>query len=154
MIARLFMVYGPGQHDLHKLVPYVILSLLRKQAPRLTSGQRQVDWIYVEDVVDGLIAIVQAPKIEGSTIDLGSGVLVPIRTVVQKLVSIIDSDVELALGSVSDRPMEQVRVANIVDTYAKIGWKPMTSLENGLEYTVDWYRELSEKDAETAFLTR
>lgn len=145
-IARLFMVYGPAQQDLRKLIPYVTLSLLRKQPPKLTSGQRQVDWIYVGDVVDGLLAMAQAPNIEGSTIDLGSGVLVPIRTVVQKLINITDSDVEPALGNVSDRPMEQVRVANIADTYAKIGWKPMTSLDKGLEYTVDWYRELSDRN--------
>lgn len=153
VIARLFMVYGPAQQDLRKLIPYVTLSLLRKQPPKLTSGMRQIDWIYVGDVVDGLLAMAQVPNIEGSTIDLGSGVLVPIRTVVQKLINITDSDVEPAIGSVPDRPMEQVRVANIADTYAKIGWKPMTSLEKGLEYTVDWYRELSEKDKETAFPT-
>ena len=145
-IARLFMVYGPAQQDLRKLIPYVTLSLLRKQPPKLTSGMRQIDWIYVGDVVDGLLAMVKAPNIEGSTIDLGSGVLVPIRTVVQKLINITDSDVEPALGSVPDRPMEQVRVANIADTYAKIGWKPTTSLDKGLEYTVDWYRELSDRN--------
>lgn len=145
-IARLFMVYGPAQQDLRKLIPYVTLSLLRKQPPKLTSGMRQIDWIYVGDVVDGLLAMVQAPNIKGSTIDLGSGVLVPIRTVVQKLINITDSDVEPALGNVSDRPMEQVRAANIADTYAKIGWKPTTSLDKGLEYTVDWYRELSDRN--------
>jgi len=142
-MARLYMVYGPGQQDLRKLIPYVTLALLRKEAPRLTSGQRQVDWIYVGDVVDGLLAIAKAPDVEGDTIDLGSGVLVPIRTVVQELVKIIDSDVKPLLGSVPDRPMEQVRVADISDTHEKIGWRPATSLQEGLQRTVDWYRELS-----------
>ena len=36
-IARLFMVYGPGQFDLSKLIPFVILSLLKKETPQLTS---------------------------------------------------------------------------------------------------------------------
>jgi nucleoside-diphosphate-sugar epimerase len=141
-MARLYMVYGPGQQDLRKLIPYLTLALLRKEAPRLTSGQRQVDWIYVGDVVDGLLAIAKAPDVEGDTIDLGSGVLVPIRTVVQQLVNIIDSDVKPLLGSVPDRPMEQVRVADISNTYDKIGWNPGTSLQEGLQRTVDWYREL------------
>ena len=35
---RVFMVYGPGQLDLRKLVPYVTVSLLRGEAPKLTSG--------------------------------------------------------------------------------------------------------------------
>ncbi len=140
-IARLFMVYGPGQQDLQKLVPYVILSLLRKEVPKLSSGKREVDWIYVEDVVDGLIAIVQTSKREGCTIDLGSGSLVPVRTVVQIITGMVDSEVVPAFGSTPDRPMEQVRVADTERTYSAIGWKPTTSLEKGLESTVVWYRD-------------
>lgn len=142
VIARLFMVYGPGQQDLHKLIPYVTLSLLRKQAPKLTSGQREVDWIYVEDVVEGLVAIAQAPNVEGRVIDLGSGVCVSIRTVVEQLTSMIDSHVRPVFGSMPDRPTEQVRVANTANTCDIIGWKSVTSLEKGLEYTVDWYKGL------------
>ena len=142
VIARLFMVYGPGQQDIDKLIPYVTLSLLRKEAPKLTSGQRKVDWIYVKDVVEGLLAIAQTPNIEGRIIDLGSGVGVSIRTVVEQLTSMIEPHVRPIFGSIPDRPMEQVKVANIANTYDTIGWEAATSLEKGLEYTVDWYRGL------------
>lgn len=141
VIARLFMVYGPGQQDVSKLIPYVTQSLLNKQPPRLSSGQRQIDWIYVQDVVDGLIAAAQAPNIEGHTIDLGSGTLVSIRTIVQQLADRIDSRVELLWGALPERRMEQTRVANIKKTYDSTGWKPQTSLATGLECTVDWYRQ-------------
>ena len=80
VIARAFMVYGPGQQDLRKLVPYVTLSLLQGQSPQLASGKRQVDWIYINDVVAGLLAAAQAPDIDGQTIDIGSGKLTPIRS--------------------------------------------------------------------------
>lgn len=139
--ARLFMVYGPGQQDTNKLIPYVTLSLLSKQPPKLSSGLRQVDWIYVQDVVDGLIAAAQAPNLEGHTVDLGSGTLVSIRTIVQQLAHRIDSQVGLLWGSLPERPMEQTRVANIKKTYDSIGWKPQTPLTIGLQRTVDWYRE-------------
>ena len=145
VLARLFMVYGPGQRDVRKLVPYVTRALLRKEVPELSSGQRMVDWIYVEDVVDGLLAIAQASDIDGCTIDLGSGVLVSVRTVAEKLVHIIDPEIKPAFGHVPERPMEQVRVANMKDSYSRIGWKTTTSLNEGLEYTVKWYREQSEK---------
>ncbi len=140
VIARVFMTYGPGQQDLRKLIPYVILSLLQEQAPKLTTGQREVDWIYVDDVVDGLVAVAQAPDVEGSTIDLGSGSLVPIRAVVEQLVKLVGSQVEPLFGALPNRPLEQVRAADTPYAYAKLGWKPLTSLEKGLEYTVDWYR--------------
>jgi nucleoside-diphosphate-sugar epimerase len=143
VIARLFMVYGPGQRDLSKLIPYVTLSLLRNEAPKLSSGRREVDWIYIEDAVDGLIAAAQAPDIEGSTIDLGSGSLIQIRTVVEHLVTLVNPKIDPLFGALHDRPMEQVRVADIAEAFAKIGWRPATSLEKGLALTLDWYRNCS-----------
>jgi UDP-glucose 4-epimerase len=141
VMTRLFMVYGPEQQDVSKLIPYVTLSLLNKQPPKLGSGQRQVDWVYIGDVVDGLIAAAQAPNIEGRTIDLGSGSLVSIRMIVQQLADRIGHQTELLWGTLPDRPMEQTRVANVLQAYDAMGWKPKTSLALGLERTVNWYRE-------------
>ena len=140
-IARLFMVYGPGQQDLRKLIPYVILSLLRGEAPELTSGQRQVDWIYVDDVVDGLLAMALAADTGGQSIEIGSGTLVSIAEVVRQLVEILDPTISPLLGAVPDRPMEQIRAANVNDTCSKIDWVPNTPLEEGLQKTVNWYRQ-------------
>ncbi len=53
-IARVFMVYGPGQQDETKLVPYVIRCVLRGEAPKITSGKHRIDWIFVDDVVSRL----------------------------------------------------------------------------------------------------
>ena len=77
---RVFMVYGPGQSDLHKLVPYVTVSLLRGETPRLTSGARAVDWIYVDDVVDAFLRAAVAPGRRGPSLDVGSGELTDIRS--------------------------------------------------------------------------
>ena len=49
------MVYGPDQKDVTKAIPYVITSLLQKRSPISTSGKREVDWVYVDDAVDGLM---------------------------------------------------------------------------------------------------
>jgi nucleoside-diphosphate-sugar epimerase len=141
VMARLFMVYGPGQQDVSKLIPYVTLSLLNKQPPKLGSGERQIDWVYVDDVVAGLITAAQTPNIEGRTLDLGSGTLVSIRAIVQQLADHIDPHVELLWGAFPDRPMEQTRVANVSRTHEMTGWNPKTSLATGLERTVDWYRK-------------
>jgi nucleoside-diphosphate-sugar epimerase len=141
-IARLFMVYGPGQRDLNKLIPYVIRSLLEKKKPQMTSGQRLVDWIYVQDVVDGLLKMAQAKNIEGETIDIGSGQLNSVQSIVQKLAGLVDPSIELCFGSVPDRPMEQIRVADTEATYARIGWKPKVSLDRGLEATIKWVKKL------------
>jgi len=140
VIARVFMVYGPAQIDLTKLIPYVILSLVQGKSPKITSGDRLVDWIYVSDVIGGFLALAQRPGIEGSTIDLGSGALVSIREIVQQVASIVGGARTPEFGALPDRPMEPVRLAKTAETFAKIGWKPQVSLREGLERTVAWYR--------------
>jgi nucleoside-diphosphate-sugar epimerase len=147
VIARIFMVYGPDQKDLKKLIPYVTLSLLGGEAPSLTSGTRQVDWIYVDDVVQGLVALAASPGIGGSTLDLGSGETASVREVVEEIHAIIASADPPTFGDVADRPMEQIRVASIHATHARTGWRPRTSLREGLEKTVSWYRRNSPRDS-------
>lgn len=139
-LARIFMVYGPGQQDLLKLVPYVTLSLLRGESPKLSSGQRPVDWVYVEDIVNGLLAMGMASGIDGGTVDLGSGELVTTREVVERLGDIIDAGAVLEFGALPDRPFEQVRRADIEQTFRVLGWRPAIPLQQGLEQTVEWYR--------------
>ena len=146
VILRVFMTYGPGKQDTRKLIPYVVTSLLSGQTPKLSSGQRKIDWIYIDDVIDGLISAAQAPDVEGRMIDLGSGSLVSIQTIVKQLVNMTDSNLKPLFGTAPDRPMEQVRVANTANTRALIGWKPKTPLERGLKYTVNWYREASKEN--------
>jgi nucleoside-diphosphate-sugar epimerase len=142
---RVFMVYGPGQGDLKKLIPYVTLALLRGESPKLGNGQREVDWIYVDDVVEGFVAAAQANGRAGQTVDIGSGKLVPIRAVVEHLGRLINPDVKLQFGALPERPLERVRVADTARTQAMIGWQPSVPLEKGLKQTVDWYaRRLKE----------
>ena len=145
VIARIFMVYGPGQHDVSKLIPYVATSLLQGRPPRVTSGERLVDWIYVDDVVTGLLAAAHAPGVDGSTIDLGSGTLVSIRTIVEDLTRLIDSPARPVYGAVPSRPLEPTRQADTESTHAAIGWRPTTPLATGLHLTVNWYREELER---------
>jgi UDP-glucose 4-epimerase len=137
---RIFMVYGPGQRDLRKLVPYVTTSLLRGDAPELMSGDREVDWIYVDDVVDAFLAATVAPGADGASVDVGSGELVTVRAVVARLRRLVGGTIEPSFGAVPDRRLERVRVADPATAATAIGWRPRTSLEDGLARTVEFYR--------------
>lgn len=140
VIARIFMVYGPDQKDEKKLVPYVIDSLLRGEAPRLSSGTREVDWIYVDDVVEGLIRLAAAPDLEGCTLDLGSGERVAVREVVERIARLTGSAVPLHFDPAADRPMEQIRTADAAHTKSLAGWRPRFTLDEGLLATIAWHR--------------
>jgi UDP-glucose 4-epimerase len=144
MVCRIFMVYGPGQRDLAKLIPYTTLALLRGESPKLSSGQRPVDWIFVEDVAEGLLAAGRTGGLNGATVDLGSGSLVAIRDLVELLVELTGSRARPQFGALPDRSQEAVSVANSAETAAQLGWTPRTSLRDGLARTVAWCRRLIE----------
>ena len=139
VMMRVFMVYGPAQQDLNKIIPYTIISSLKGQPPMLTSGQRQVDWIFVEDVVEAFLVAAHAKNIEGATLDVGSGQLTSIQTVVEQITCMINPLIKPSYGAMPDRPYEQIRVADTKKTYDLVGWKTLISLEEGLKRTTNWY---------------
>lgn len=145
VVLRVFMVYGPKQMDLRKLVPYVILSLLRGERPQLTSGRREVDWVYVGDVADAFLAAAAAEDVAAASVDVGSGRASSIRSLVLRLVELIEPRVEPDFEAVPDRPREQVRVADVEAAAAAIGWRPRVELDEGLAQTVSWYRDQFER---------
>ncbi len=141
VLARLFMVYGPGQRDRTKIVPYVSLALARGERPKLSSGRRPVDWIYVGDVVEALLALGVGPGLEGGRFDVGSGRLVTVRSVASRLARLSATGVHPEFGALPDRPMEQVRRADARATSRATGWRARTSLAEGLKRTYAWYAE-------------
>jgi UDP-glucose 4-epimerase len=139
-IARVCMVYGPDQPDEAKVVPHTITSLLRGDAPPLSSGRRRSDWVYVDDVVDALVCLAQSPNVEGQAVDVGTGVLRSVRDVVETIVTLMEASVRPAWGAVPDRPSEAERAADVTAAHRLIGWSSSTDLKTGLARTVEWYR--------------
>jgi nucleoside-diphosphate-sugar epimerase len=140
VLARVFMVYGPAQKDLSKLIPYSVVSLLRGKSPAISSGDRLVDWIYVDDVVEAYLALAISPGIEGQSVEIGSGKLVSIRDIVSQVAHLVGGEVKPTFGALPDRPMEPLRTADVAQTRERIGWFPTTVLTEGLSRTVDWYK--------------
>jgi nucleoside-diphosphate-sugar epimerase len=137
--ARIFMVYGEGQGDVAKVIPYSILEALAGRAPKLSSGARPVDWIHVTDVAEGLLALAGAAKIEGRRCDLGSGQLVTVREVAERICLMVGGPPP-EIGVLPDRPLERVRRADIEATTAQTGFRPRIPLAEGLARTIAWYR--------------
>ena len=143
---RIFMVYGPGQHDRTKLVPYVITSLLRAAPPKLSSGARPVDWVYVDDVVDAFVSACSRSDLAGASLDIGTGELVTIRAIVERIAETVGTGVQPDFGALPERPLEIVRAADVERTKDILGWQPRTTLTEGLRSTVDWYRAQLERE--------
>jgi nucleoside-diphosphate-sugar epimerase len=137
---RIAMSYGPAQPDVRKLVPYVVNCLLGGEPPKLTSGRREIDWIYVDDVVDAFVAAAGAPGVEGRTFDIGSGVPTDIRRTVELIREVLGTAVDANFGAVEDRRLDSARIADIREAAADLEWRPTVDLPEGLRRTVDWHR--------------
>ena len=139
---QIFMVYGPGQLDEAKLIPYIIRSLQAGVAPELSSGDRKVDWVFVADVAQGIArcCTAEAPEFP---VPLGTGALTTIRRVVEELVDLAQVDVKPKFGSMADRANEVEKVADIETTSEMLGWNPSVGLTDGLQATLDWYADPS-----------
>jgi UDP-glucose 4-epimerase len=140
-VLQIAMVYGPAQRDLTKLVPYVTLTLLRGNAPQLSSGTRLVDWVYVDDVVDALLRTAKTDAVIGEVFDICSGRLVSIRDTVELLAMIIGGEARAQFSVVADRPMDLAQRGDPGPAASLLDWRASTPLETGLRETVAWYSE-------------
>ncbi|NOT39668.1 MAG: dTDP-glucose 4,6-dehydratase [Alphaproteobacteria bacterium] len=144
--------YGPYQFP-EKLIPLVILNVLAgKPLPVYGKGENVRDWIYVDDHVEGLIAVATKGK-PGETYLLGGRAERKNIDVVRALCRILDRLAPDAQGRpherlitfVTDRPGHDHRYAiDCSKIERELGWRPRTTLEQGLEQTVRWY--LDNKD--------
>lgn len=143
---RLFMVYGEGQADSRKLVPYVTRCLLRGEAPRLASGTLPLDWLYVGDVAEAVLAALCVEEAPSERVDVGSGRLLTNRAVVAELARIVGKGPEAEFGAIDDRPLVEPQIAQVDRTAELIGWRASTYLHDGLRRTVAWHARLLERE--------
>ena len=140
-IARPMMVYGPGQWDTTKLLPYLTTSLLNGVSPAIGSGRRELDWVFIDDTIEGILAVAGSTSVDGQTLDLGCGVLTSIRAIAEQVQTMLGATVPIRFGAMPDRPLERPRVARTAETQRSIGWAASSPLSEGLARTVAWYRE-------------
>jgi nucleoside-diphosphate-sugar epimerase len=139
VMLRTFMTYGPGQPS-WKLIPSTLEKLLVGLPPDLSTGRRELDWIYISDVVEAFMQAAHAPGIEGATIDVGSGELTSIRELVIRLVALVSPDVKPRFGVQPDRPQRTPRIADVSASCERLGWRAKTQLDEGLRRTIEAYR--------------
>jgi nucleoside-diphosphate-sugar epimerase len=106
-----------------------------------------MDWVFVDDVVGGLMTVATADGVDGRTLDLGTGEVLSIRAVVEQIRSIMGSNVTPLFGAIPDRPFESTRAALAEETRRLTGWTATTSLREGLRRTIDWYRDTMAAEA-------
>lgn len=146
LIVRSCNAYGPRQHP-EKLIPLMIRrAVAGLDLPVYGDGQQRRDWLYVDDLVSGALATLQAGR-PGEVHHLAGGGELTNLTLLQTLCGLLDARLDRTAGEtaaairhVADRPGHDRRYAlDDSASRAALAWSPASPLVQGLKRTVDWY---------------
>lgn len=140
-IARLFNTYGPIQSG-DAIIPTIITQVLADTELLLGNMHSIRDFVYAEDVAEGLMRIAEIPESVGEAINLGSGQGISIGDLADRIVKLIGKEVEIFFDGtrirLQDHGIERL-VADIAKAHNLLGWQPKTSLNDGLRQTIEWF---------------
>lgn len=148
LTARLFMVYGPGEHD-GRLLPTLIEAAATGAAIPLTSGTQRTDFVYVEDVAEGLLRLALVQAEPGVIVNLASGRLTSIRAFAEQAAALLGiPDQRLRFGALPQRPetLQYEPVSN-ARLRALTGWVPSTNVSDGIRRTMNLRERTHESDS-------
>jgi nucleoside-diphosphate-sugar epimerase len=132
---RLFNVFGPGEAE-HRLIPAIIRSLTRGEPVALSPGEQVRDFLFIQDVVDGLILAADA-ALAGrlGPFNLCSGRPVKVREIALAAADALGRPRELLdFGALSYRPGECLWLVGRPDRFGSAsGFRPRTPLAGGIE---------------------
>jgi UDP-glucose 4-epimerase len=137
---RVFNAYGPGQH-LPASHPPVIPNFLRQAARCGTivihaQGAQTRDYVFLDDVVNAMIAAATAPGINQVIANVGSGSEVSVRELVRLVLEVAGSKVEVVNNPHTDPGVSRM-CADLSLAREKLGYMPRTSLAEGLRLTLE-----------------
>lgn len=130
---RLYNGYGPGQGPGYFIVDKI--QQARSGNFELRGHQVTKDWVYIDDLVRAYQLALESAFV--GTINVGSGVETSLETIANKIAKAFGVNVSIQVASSPPTRMcADWRRANRV-----LGWQPKVSLDEGLERTIQWWKE-------------
>lgn len=140
VILRVFNAYGPGQH-LPPVHAPVIPNFLRQAKLNGTlvvhgDGQQSRDYVYLDDVVKGMVAAATAEEANGQIINIGSGQETTVRELVRLAVEVTGGRPEVVYNPRTERGPSRM-CADLKLARRVLGYQPQVSLGDGLRMTLE-----------------
>lgn len=139
---RLFSPFGPFDHP-SRLIPQIILKMLKDDDISITSPNNVRDYIFIEDVIEAyMLCMKNSGKLCGEVFNIGRGNQISIKDVLELLANLIGFKGKIRYqDKASDKKM--VWQADILKAKQKLGWQPTKTLRSGLNKTVEWFKKNS-----------
>src|SRR5271170_3658829 len=140
-VARIFNTYGPRMHpaDGRVVSNFIVQALKGEPITLYGDGYQTRSFCYVDDLIDGLIRLMESPAALTGPVNLGNPVEFTMRELAELVLSETRSSSPLVtLPLPQDDPKQ--RRPDISVAGAQLGWEPRTPLREGLKPTVDYFR--------------
>jgi dTDP-glucose 4,6-dehydratase len=139
-VTRASNNYGPYQFP-EKLIPLMISNALEdKPLPIYGDGMQVRDWLYVDDHCRAVLAAIERGR-AGEVYNIGGSRALPNVEVVRKILAALGKP-ESLMQTVKDRPGHDRRYALSSQKLTReTGWRPQQPFEEGLQATIQWYRD-------------
>ena len=140
-VARIFNTYGPRMMpDDGRVVSNFIVQALRGEPITIYGdGTQTRSFCYIDDLVDGLIRLMESPPAETGPVNLGNPVETEIGTLAERIVGLVGADAAMEYRDLpTDDPLQ--RCPDITRARHLLDWQPKVPLDEGLAKTVDYFR--------------
>jgi len=143
-VARIFNTYGPRMHpnDGRVVSNFIVQAMKGEPITLYGDGNQTRSFCYVDDLVDGLVALMDAPDDVTGPINLGNPGEFTIRQLAETVISMTGSKSEIEMHPLpQDDPMQ--RCPDISRAKYQLDWAPAIQLEDGLRRTIDYFSRVT-----------
>jgi UDP-glucuronate decarboxylase len=139
-VARIFNTYGPRMHPYDgRVISNFIMQALQNQNITINgNGSQTRSFCYVDDLIDGLIKLMNSDDDFTGPVNLGSPDEITILGLAQRIIELTTSKSEIVYNPLPEDDPHQ-RQPDISLAKEKLGWEPKTRLENGLKKTIEYF---------------
>jgi UDP-glucuronate decarboxylase len=142
-VARIFNTYGPRMlpNDGRVISNFVIRALRGEALTIYGKGSQTRSFCYVDDLIDGLYRLMNAPDEVTGPVNLGNPSELSIGKLAERIIAIAGSSSQVEHGPLpADDPMQ--RQPDITLAKEVLRWSPTVDLDDGLRRTIGYFREL------------
>lgn len=141
-IARIFNTFGPRMHpnDGRVVSAFVMQALKGEPITVFGDGTQTRSFCYVDDLIDGIVRLMEFGGDVTGPVNLGNPEEVSIRDLADLVIEMTGSQSEISYHSKPEDDPEQRR-PDIRYARQKLQWEPKTKLRKGLELTCHYFRE-------------